>query len=832
MFQWRTLPLVAALLVVHTVAVQVVRMSVVTPACQSLCTCHDGGVDCSGKGLTSVPDDLPGNMTSLNLSRNAIHDLPNHTFTRFHLLSVLDVSYNNISRLHVQAFVGLSSLTSLNLSWNALTLSHEAYPADVFTPLATSLSDLRLGGNAQKTDDPDAEYPDFALSVLKNLTYLVLDGFAKTNFGPGFSELHSLRNLSLLGFPEGYCSIPKLENSTFANLPSSLSLQGSNLEDLYINEIMDPYSVCVVIDTNHTRYFKDTRLQSIHAESNRIEIFTPGALDNMPDTLSFVSVSGNRLGFGSYFLDFIHLPNLKTVTNDGYLQTPHPPTSYPAFSVKPELCESSPYAHESERGCHRPLGSDRRAFPPWYPFIENDRLEGGDASTHISLTYFLPPNLTSYVSRWNQMHYKIVNIQFDENNTLTNLDLSNNLLAVWIGPFKGLNHLESFDLSNNFAHTINYTFFDTFPELKTLRLSRNYLRDPLMNDEQGRMFANLSKLESLDLSSNYINIIPAAAFQGLKNLRQLNLSHNDIFNFEITVSHMMSLTSLDLSYNNIHFIPKFITDHLDLITSNPNVTVYLNLTFNPIACLCTHIDFLTWIQQSAVQFVHQSNYSCLRPDGTVKKMTNIFDEIQTLQKTCGDFVGMLIGAFTCFFCLTLALASAVLYRFRWKLRYLYYASRLAHSRKRTLTENSFEVDAFVSYCSEDDEFVHGELVRQLEERKGLRLIVHHRDFTPGQPIPCNIVAAVQNSRHTLVVLTRHLLQSDWCQYEMQMATMESVHTGRNVLLFLLYEDIPSHELPRQVLYNIQSSTYIHFPHDHPELVPNFWVRLAKALKEQ
>ncbi|PVD38467.1 hypothetical protein C0Q70_01082 [Pomacea canaliculata] len=272
-------------------------------------------------------------------------------------------------------------------------------------------------------------------------------------------------------------------------------------------------------------------------------------------------------------------------------------------------------------------------------------------------------------------------------------------------------------------------------------------------------------------------------------------------------------------------------DHLDSVAANSNDTVYLNLTFNPIACLCMHIDFLTWIQQSALMFLHENNYSCLTADGTVKKMINITEEIQTLQKTCGDFVGMLIGAFTCFFCLTLALASAVLYRFRWKLRYLYYASRLAHSRKRTLIDNSFEFDAFVSYCSEDDEFVHGELMRQLEERKGLRLIVHHRDFTPGRPIPCNIVAAVQNSRHTLVVLTRHLLQSDWCQYEMRMATMESVHTGRDVLVFLLYEDIPSYQMPRQVLYNLQSSTYIQFPHEYPMLVPNFWNRLVNALKD-
>ncbi|PVD38468.1 hypothetical protein C0Q70_01083 [Pomacea canaliculata] len=151
------------------------------------------------------------------------------------------------------------------------------------------------------------------------------------------------------------------------------SLQGSALEHLYINWITHPYAICVVIDTNHTRYFKNTKLQSIHVENNRIEIFTPGALDNMPDTLSFVSVSGNRLVFGSYLLELGHLTNLKTVTNDGHLRPPYPPISSPAFSIKPELCESSPYASESERGCHRPLGSDSGEFQVFPLDMDNSR---------------------------------------------------------------------------------------------------------------------------------------------------------------------------------------------------------------------------------------------------------------------------------------------------------------------------------------------------------------------------------------------------------------------------------------------------------------------------
>ena len=90
--------------------------------------------------------------------------------------------------------------------------------------------------------------------------------------------------------------------------------------------------------------------------------------------------------------------------------------------------------------------------------------------------------------------------------------------------------------------------------------------------------------------------------------------------------------------------------------------------------------------------------------------------------------------------------------------------------------------------------------------------------------------SVQRSRRTLVVLTRALLASDWCHYELQMALMEAAYTGRDVLLFLLYEHVPAEELSRDVLANLQATVYIEFPHEELNKDP-FWARLAQALRE-
>ena len=102
-------------------------------------------------------------------------------------------------------------------------------------------------------------------------------------------------------------------------------------------------------------------------------------------------------------------------------------------------------------------------------------------------------------------------------------------------------------------------------------------------------------------------------------------------------------------------------------------------------------------------------------------------------------------------------------------------------------------------------------------------------FSSGQYIASNIVDSVQRSWRTLVVLTRALLDSKWCHYELQMALMEGAHTGRDVLLFLLYEHVPADELSRDMLANLQATVYMEFPHDEDNRAL-FWGRLAQALR--
>ncbi|KAK7112988.1 toll-like receptor 4 [Littorina saxatilis] len=795
-------------------------------------------------------------------------------------LAILDLSHNYLNSLSEHLFQDVRALQSLNLSQNQIPLNNNAYPLGVFAMLSNTLTELRLEGNCDASySRENFSYPDKTFYQLTSLKYLQLDGLPNLEFGSGFEGMTSLTNLSLSGKDGGFCFINSLTNKTFLHVPQSLrslhlsncnitriemdafrplqhlhtldlsfnldlgfetlgnafySLQGSDLQELHINSIIHPYAMCVMVTPRNTRFFKHTHLETIHARGNRLEVFCEGALRNMPDSLKFVSVDENELGFGSYFKDLGHLKNLREIHNDGHKNAFEPPTEYPPDQMQQCSTGNVEELTDSGMNCHSPWHPEDFSLKTWEPQQTSSRKRRSSAlHTSGKLLYTLPPNLETYVSRWDKLYYQILEVEFNTSNYLTVLNLCNNLLTTWIGPVTGLTKLVTLDLSNNFAHNVSTRFFHTLTSLKVLNVSRNFLRLIIENDTSGELFEPLHTLQSLYVSKNYLNAVPPNVFRGLINLQNLVLSHNSIFHFDVNISHMKNLSLLDLSYNYIRFLPQSVMDHLDSVAEYQQVTV--DITFNSIACTCQHVDFLTWILTSKVKFRSSNRLSCLMSDGGVRERINVFDVIQSLQKSCTDKSGILVGAVSCAFCLLVAMFSALVYRYRWKLRYLYYASRLAYRRLQTCDDDNddFEFDAFVSYSSEDNDFVHGELLEELETRAGLRLNVHNRDFIPGRPIPSNIVSAVQSSRRTLVVLSRELVQSEWCHYEMQMATMEAAHTGRDVLLFLLYEDVPSQQLPRDVLYNLQSSTYITFPgtRAEPSLVRDFWARLAQAIRQ-
>ncbi|XP_044737228.1 protein slit isoform X2 [Chrysoperla carnea] len=112
------------------------------PQCPHPCSCADGIVDCREKALAKVPDRFPEATIEMRLEQNEITEVPPKAFSTYKRLRRIDLSNNKITKLAGDAFLGLNSLVSLVLYGNKI----KELPAGVFHGL-TSLQLLLLNAN-------------------------------------------------------------------------------------------------------------------------------------------------------------------------------------------------------------------------------------------------------------------------------------------------------------------------------------------------------------------------------------------------------------------------------------------------------------------------------------------------------------------------------------------------------------------------------------------------------------------------------------------------------------------------------------------------------------
>ena len=130
-------------------------------------------------------------------------------------------------------------------------------------------------------------------------------------------------------------------------------------------------------------------------------------------------------------------------------------------------------------------------------------------------------------------------------------------------------------------------------------------------------------------------------------------------------------------------------------------------------------------------------------------------------------------------------------------------------------------DVFISYVHQDAELVEGTIVPGLEKSSNLqyKCLVHVRDFVPGRNICEQIIDAVDNSRRTLICLSKDFVLSDWAKIEFEMA-----HARKRVVLVLV-GGLPTKSEMGQLMHDyISTNTYLDATND-----PWFWEKLRYAL---
>ncbi|CAH1784424.1 unnamed protein product [Owenia fusiformis] len=137
---------------------------------------------------------------------------------------------------------------------------------------------------------------------------------------------------------------------------------------------------------------------------------------------------------------------------------------------------------------------------------------------------------------------------------------------------------------------------------------------------RSNQFQCFRALVHLKMQNNAIRYLPIGVFEGLNNLQTLNLSSNDIHKIEEDVfkeSFEESMTSLDISHNNLEYVPSEIMDII--FNATPlNRHRFFNLSHN-------HITFFEEGSQSINKYYEylSINEEFMKLDLTFNKVTHI-----------------------------------------------------------------------------------------------------------------------------------------------------------------------------------------------------------------
>lgn len=109
------------------------------------CRVRGSSADCSHLSLTSIPPDLPRNLTSLDVSHNRLRGIPPESLRPYPGLRHLSVSYNTIAKLDGRLCETLPRLQTLDVAHNqVLGLNEEDLSR------CSGLTALILGSNRLK----------------------------------------------------------------------------------------------------------------------------------------------------------------------------------------------------------------------------------------------------------------------------------------------------------------------------------------------------------------------------------------------------------------------------------------------------------------------------------------------------------------------------------------------------------------------------------------------------------------------------------------------------------------------------------------------------------
>uniref|UniRef100_A0A3B4TA70 Toll-like receptor 18 n=3 Tax=Seriola dumerili TaxID=41447 RepID=A0A3B4TA70_SERDU len=774
------------------------------------CRIYNSGrsADCLGRQLNSVPwRQFPSTLQDVDLSYNKLQAVHADDFIHLPQLRKLQLTYNNISHIDNDAFKNNPLLEHLDIFNNSL----QEIPARALTPLL-NLKQLFMSNNLYKHATLADSFSKFVkLQVLSMGGPLVM-GLKKADFQP-------LKNIRLYGFA--------IKCSSYLNYYEPGSLEVIQTKQMGFDMAIDqrPNALLHMIHDLANKTFSVIQFRNLFEFMyyNGEEDIFQGLKDVTAYQLIFHrgKFNENLMRMALMNLQVAPIKRLRL--------------QYIDFARSPTFIDSGAGSSITD------LALDRLDL--WY--ISNPDILRFDwrfswfnkiKELSIQYVYFNSAPCDS----WLEME----GVEF--------LDVSNNRLRnEYIFnqrcDYRGtMPNLHTFNTSNNDLASLKdlSLLIGEFERLQVLDVSNNKLgsaensRDCVWQQNITKLIAHHNHFVSvalrclpttlhyLDLSYCDLDQLDMTYFEQATNLKELLLSGNKI-KFIPSKWESLSLQSLALDGNSFGLISKASFQDMPQLSN-------LRAGNNPYHCTCElHAFVEDTISQKKVNLTDWPwNYKCYHPEPFLNTAISKYFPGQV---ACDIRLVIIICVATTAAVILILMLICYIFDLPWYTKATYQIIRAkyrAHKEKAAGELGTFTYHAFISYSHPDADWVRDQLLPCLEKnRNPYRLCIHERDFMPGRWIIDNIIENIESSRKVIFVLSRHFVNSEWCNYELYFAQQRAMGKTFSDVILVVKEPIDPSSLPSKyckLKKMLSTKTYLEWPQQVNQQA-FFWEQLRSVL---
>ncbi|CAN8012409.1 unnamed protein product [Ixodes pacificus] len=813
------------------------------------------------KELRQIPEDTFVNLTTivnLELNSNGLEDLPEKLFWPLKNATSIQLGSNALSSLHPSQFQGLDKLVSIYLYKNNLT----ALPEGVFANMTslknldllanrlrnvtaddlsglTNLENLKLGGN------PFLSLPDVLFKNNRQLGELNLSMLNKLGSPPErlLTGLNRLENLTLAdcnftSIPEKFFAYAtnlktvRLTNNRLTSLPANIFRENTKLLTL-------DFSYNDLTEFPLTVFEKQFVLETLIFYKNNFVNLKAGVFDNL--------ISLKVISFEHNFIENIEQDTFQRLQKLEDLKL--------ANNKLTVLQGSSPFGLNKRLKRVDLSRNNLLAFPDinWDIYLALEKLN----LDHNNISYFRVPNLISDNTEVSLRSNKIKAVQVTELEILKKFETKEK--AYTDTSSEHYYHLEDnpFDCNCHIYDFIRYLSDSNQKEIALFKNAASYkCHNPsslsgksLLTVEPGQLICsikencpkgcscffrrkdltthldcrgtNLTDLPStsppntniLYLQSNSISSLVNLSAPRWENLTEVYLDENLLTNLDLTTMPRR-LQILSLTNNRL----RSLAPQLMGMLSNSSSTLSLSLSGNPWICDCSTFSFKTWLRGHVYMVKDYPDIAC--GDGVRFNDTHFLYFINEIPDSAycpvDDSAQRKQLAAVTAICVVLAVllvvVSVLYYRNRQTIIayvYIHFHNVFVCVFSEEDLDEDKTYDAFVSYSSADRDIAMG-LLNSLESNEEMfKLCIHERDWLPGYNISWNIVNSVQNSRRTILVVSKDFLESVWFQVEFHTAYYQMLEDRVDRLIVIVRGELPAKEtLDKELKFLLTTKTYL------------------------